>query len=64
MPGHLLYDFGDAARGLFWAGPENGNSRKVTDIDLKPFEAFVTGWKAGGLKMPPRKKSGCAKGWY
>ncbi len=53
MPGHLLCDFGDAARGLITARSEDGKSRKAVDPDLKSFEAFVKGWKESGLKMQP-----------
>jgi len=53
MPGHLLCDFGDAARGLIAARPEDGKSRNTTDTELKRFKAFVKGWKESGLKMQP-----------
>jgi Ser/Thr protein kinase RdoA (MazF antagonist) len=56
MPGHLLYDFGDAARGLIAARPENGKSRKAANPNLKSFEAFVKGWNASGLRMQPVEK--------
>lgn len=56
MPGHLLYDFGDAARGLITALPENGKSQKATVTGLKHFEAFVKGWKESGIKMQPGEK--------
>ena len=56
MPGHLLYDFGDAARGLIGARPENGKSPKATDTGLRRFVAFAKGWKEGGLKMQPGEK--------
>lgn len=56
MPGHLLYDFGDAARGLIPAPPEDGLSRKAVDTDLKGFEAFITGWKESGLEIQPVEK--------
>ncbi len=53
MPGHLLYDFGDAARGLIPALCENGKSQKPADPDLEQFEAFVQGWQDSGLSMQP-----------
>ena len=56
MPGYLLYDFGDAARGLIGARPENGKSPKATDTELRRFEAFAKGWKESGLKMQSGEK--------
>jgi len=56
MPGHLLCDFGDAARGLIATQAENGKSGKAAGPDLKDFEAFVKGWKESGLKMQPVEK--------
>ena len=56
MPGHLLCDFGDAARGLIASRTENGKSGKAAGPDLKSFEAFVKGWKESGLKMQPVEK--------
>jgi Ser/Thr protein kinase RdoA (MazF antagonist) len=48
MPGHLLYDFGDAARGML--SSESGDK---TPAGLGYFEAFVNGWKSSGLAMTP-----------
>ena len=53
MPGHLLYDFGDAARGLIPRPSENIETAKMPNPDLARFEAFVKGWKDSGLKMHP-----------
>jgi Ser/Thr protein kinase RdoA (MazF antagonist) len=44
MPGHLLYDFGDAARTLLNPLPESYPTRKRIRVDLNMFEPFVRGW--------------------
>ncbi|MGB5189660.1 phosphotransferase enzyme family protein [Robiginitalea sp.] len=56
MPGHLLYDFGDGARGLISDSPENGKTQKTAGADLERFGAFVKGWKDSGLNMEPLER--------
>jgi len=51
MPGHLLYDFGDAARTLVNPLPESYPTRERVQVDLNMFEAYVRGWQESGFKI-------------
>jgi hypothetical protein len=51
MPGHLLYDFGDAARTLLNPVAETDARGRKPTLVLPMFEAFVQGWRASGLAM-------------
>lgn len=51
MPGHLLYDFGDAARTLLNPLPESYPARERIGVKMNMFDAFVRGWRESGFRM-------------
>jgi hypothetical protein len=53
MPGHLLYDFGDAARTLISPVAEAQSDPVEIRIESTMFKAFASGWKESGIKMEP-----------
>ncbi|MEJ2584136.1 MAG: aminoglycoside phosphotransferase family protein [Robiginitalea sp.] len=62
MPGHLLYDFGDAARTLLNPVPESSRSAQEFRVDLSMFEAFVKGWRESGFTTAPEEARWLAHG--
>ncbi len=53
MPGNLLFDFGDTARGMLFPETNSGIIPAKGKADLQLFENYLKGWKEGGLEMQP-----------
>ena len=49
MPGHLIWDFGDAARTVVGPAAEEGPQKAAPQLDPGLFRAYLGGWQESGF---------------